>query len=440
MSKMVLTIANTNEFMYIWQTELISCNKMAQLSNVKSSLLRRFVAPLIYLLVYATLVTSLSECLSKNQTVIIIESAIYDGVQRFFTIDYQGNSFRYKQFEKHLETISAINLDANYFDLENERVRRDSLAKLLERLARDPKPEKIFLDYLFVPPTTEWDSALIAAIKSLEDRLVMPYELKGTYGKRVEDTKVTGKLDLIYEPKHAGYLYTDFFSNYDPVYRYIKTGPVLDTLPSCLDQLTRKIPGEGYYEGWEEVPDLLEINYVLRNEKSSHKRQGINIIDASQIVKDSNPLDLQKVIFIGLFDKVHGKYSQPIDEFPTPVSSEMRGIYRIINAYLNVISCTWLKKIGIGFVFGVNIILALTALGYLKKARGIWARFSAAILFFKIKYINTIIAALVFIFLIFGLYLIMHIKFPILIPTLFFVMNPTLYFIIKKSFYKKSSL
>lgn len=326
-----------------------------------------FKKHIFYVLLYAAGVTLLTLCLERLPVFLQMENAIYDPLQRMFAIDRPDDK-RYSKFHQELSDILAIHLDTSFFYRETARVRRDRLAELLQVLAEQPQLKVIFLDYLFTATdaSAPADSLLAESMKALGDRLVLPYEIDFEPvpiwgGLSPEAVKV--EENLLLEPTHKGYLAFLTLVG-DDTYRYhqvrLDGGSRQSVVLALVDADPARPPGLNS----RPLPNTFEINYVLRNDPPF---QALTIYDASAIVRAIPAEANGRIAFVGSFESHADIYGRPFDEFATPVSGALPGIYLVLNAYLNVRSGTFFQRANGLLVFVLNGLLAAAGLFYFQR-------------------------------------------------------------------------
>ena len=384
---------------------------------------RKNIIILVYIVAYATLVTLFTRFVALLPTTLQMEFVVYDVIQSYCTIDDDLDIKSLKS--KHSEVFDElffINLDTAFFNSETDRIRREPLAKLLDTLDSQLDKKVIFLDYIFQSTSfcKRGDDLLINSIGRLCDQLVMPYELPPNNFDANKLNSILKEVPLVYASNYTGYLdYRPLVSG-EVVYRYVWLGKVRDTRPSAVYALISALKDQGSTViKTDAIPEPMEINYILRNDPKG-RREAIRFYNASEILSDSFkfPNDV-KVIFIGLFDDYLSKYNLPIDQFKTPVSNNLNGIYLIINSYLNAVIGSFLSYVSYSFIFLINLLLALFGVCYFNwKNTG---RKRNILYLFECLFSILIIGILLLIVYQY------HYKFPFVITSMFWCMNQQLY-------------
>lgn len=385
----------------------------------------------IYAILYATVITIACMLLGRRPTILQMEYAVYDFVQKNKTIDTYSDRLRASQFlQIALDELFFINLDTTFFDTETDRIRRDKLASLLDELRQSNNHKTIFLDYLFDTPSSapSRDSILIKSLQAIEQQIVLPYSLSVKEFDTKESDDQISPPNLLYNPTFNGYLDYRFFIDKIKVHRYVQAGKESDTRLSAIYALIKLLREKKSIRPSSEIPEVFEINYLLRNVPTQGQAAAVSWTDASKIVDQSIELPQQeKVIFIGLFDTYRNKYKSPLDQYETPVSEAMNGIYLIINSYLNAITHTHIRPVSIAFIFWSNFLLALLGILYgLFKKRN--PNKTADKLIYLLLHLGLIAMPLL-------LYSYFFLKYPFVIPALFWVVNRPLFQALKNNFF-----
>jgi len=379
-----------------------------------------------FALFYAIIVTLGTQLVLNLPVLIQMEYAIYDPIQRWFTIDSEDDSM-FSKYAQELNGIYGINLDNSFFDPETSRIDRKRLSDLLLRL-QEHTNNLIFLDFLFEPLTSFGcqneiaDSLLVECMKPMKDRLVMPYDIdlasiKVCEGYSANHIKKTSSLEFY--PTYSGFTAPMFLEGDNLVrYHLIK---IKDTTEiSAVYALLEAKHGERKAkELFENVPNKFEINFVLRNKKKSASYDALLISNGNQLMdwpKEVIAENLKnKIVFIGRFKSKEDHLDNQIDGFNTPIKSDLNGIYFLINAYLNIVKDNYLRKANFWIVFFINLIITLLGLFFLKNQKNESIRTVSQ----EIRHISIVI--IVFGALLIGLYLCYSIKFPFVVSSIAFI-------------------
>lgn len=376
---------------------------------------------LTYALLYSIIVTIATFSFERLPVFLHMENAIYDQFQNWLTIDNRTD-VKFLQYQEALDDLVFINLDSAYFNIETNRIRRDSLASLLEELDKSPLIKGILLDYLFVQIETKEglnrnDSLLKNSILPLKEKLVLPYELAfdaiPLWGA-LSSSMISIPSPLLFETDYTGYIAAMPLSG-DDSYRYINLYLEEEKLNSAVYALLEVLSKGNASLYTKGIPRNFEVNYILRN----REQRTIPIIDASQISSSQSLLD-NKIVFIGLFNEIDNKYGLPIDKFHTAVQPNMAGIYVVINTYLNVVANCYIRRLAPIWVFTLNILIALFGAYYFQKNQDLvksWNQILGEV----------ILSVLFFLLLFFGLFYFFDSKFPFVITTLAYVRNQVFY-------------
>ena len=395
------------------------------------------IKKIVYIIFYASVVTlftwSIDRLVFTNAlfpSFLRIEYAFYDTFQRQ-AITEEGKSTRYQAYSKVLENLCFVDFGEEYIDKETGRINKDSLLQLLDLITSNTGHTAIFLDYLFINynDRERWqDSMLIEKFKEIEDKLVLPYLIKypsvAINQKLNLDSITDNKDELLFKGGTQGYidnggLLEDGNLRY---HRFVINNKGEDSLVSITKQLLNKQPI--IFPG-KTMPSFFETNYLVIAERGPIKLRLQSPEDVKfRVESGAWKEDIKdKIIIVGLFDKVEDHYGNSIDQHQVPIDEDMNGVLVVINNYLNVAANLYLKKSPIGFVFLVNIFIALVVLEYqvfLKKKE-------------RVKTLPMLILEVGLSILIFygGLYyLYFHyaMKFPFVVSSVFFVRNKSLYY------------
>lgn len=366
------------------------------------------------------------------------ENTLYDPIQRILAIDHADN-WRVERFQPTLDQLHFIPLDSNYIDMNCNRVKRDSLAILLRTLANANQEATIFLDYDFEPlDTTDnklllgKDSLLYESMLSLGERLVIISDTTGntiftnnwkTRGTNKNTTKI---------PKNGG-IELKIFEDEGKI-RYVNLGLEKTKEDAFIEILLKLTKGKSLSQ--LKLPEEIEINYFIRNNRPIGRRPVLNTTQASEVVHTQANAIFAKstqLIFIGAFHKLINKYSQTFDYFDTPIRG-LNGIYINLNAYLNVATNTYIQRAPEWLIFVVNFLLAFGGSGYY--------HFVAAKK--QVHYVKPTswlrrelcFSLLIFVLLIGSLFYWYYMKFPFVWTLLFFVMNQSIYHFLSKKIKK----
>lgn len=351
-------------------------------------------------------------------------------MQKCLAINH-ADDWRVERFQSTLDDLYCIQLDSSFIDAECNRVNRDSLAALLTELTKTDASTTIFLDYDFEPlDTTEnkillgKDSLLYESMLTLGNRLILVSNSDGktifsdntwttsTYeNRRIPIAPVNGGIELVMLPK-------------EKTIRYFNVQLQNTEEPSFIELLYRKATGKQLNHSLGEI----ELNYLIEDNRPKGRRPLLHGATASTIVQgglDKSKFGQAKIIVIGAFHELFNKYNLSFDSFETPIANPLSGIYININAYLNVVTQSYIKRSPAWLVFILNFLLALGGSVYyyfVQKKRQ--KNF--------VKPPSWIKGELVFSFLFFtsfiiGLFYYYYLKFPFVPTLLFFVGNQRLY-------------
>ena len=395
----------------------------------------------LYSLLYAGLITLGSTFFRYQAAILQMEYAVYDVFQCWLAVDDQQDLLALPKDEQRLiGELFFINLDTSFFNLETDRIQRGRLALLLDTLANHADAKVIFLDFLFDThsPIPEEDSLLKASIEQLTNKnqqLVLPYGLPPDQYKMYEAADITEDSSLIIDHPYTGYL--DYRAPVGETTVHRSTQVIdSDQQPlSAVFAIIQNLEG-AFLPNVQNTPPLIEINYRLRNEVDKNKIQAVVPVQARDIVTDpENWLDPDKIIFIGLFEDYASKYDlsiDPIDQFHTPVSPTMNGVYLIINSFLNVCLGNDLRYAGWQKVFLVNLLLVLLG--------GLYLHRRPEILGTRRRILELLISIVGFGALYFWFYKNGQIKLPLVLMSVFWAMHPHVYRSFVTLFYNKKFL
>ncbi|MCO6492838.1 MAG: CHASE2 domain-containing protein [Phaeodactylibacter sp.] len=382
-----------------------------------------------YALACALLTTLAGWLAAHRPTVLQMEYAVYDTFQKYATVDVHPDEKPVGEpLQPLLGELLFVNLDTSFFNLETDRVRRGRLAQLLDSLGRRLEPKAIFLDFLFTSasPLPEEDTALIRSIRALENWLVLPYGLPPRELGILETDTFPKEPALKYIPRFYGYLDYRAPISKDVVYRYVQLGREEDEQLSAGYALVKALRKKKELPPTKNIPEVIEINYVLRNQPPRGRREAIRWYNGSSILDGTAQLpEEEKVVFIGLFDDYSSKYQLPIDLFRTPVAQEMNGVYLAVNSYLNVAAQSYLRYPSWLLVFITNLALAGLGAAYYEITRSRRKKSWLAL--------EVLLSIAVFGAFFLMLYQLGHIRFPFVATTVFWAMNQHLYRAFQKS-------
>ena len=371
-------------------------------------------------MLYALLVTAATWLLSPSSLILKIEQAIYDPLQKLTAIDHQ-NQLWYEEYEPELKDIFCINLDSAFFDLKTDHARRANLANLMDTMAVMP-PLAVFLDYYFTSIDgwkTGNDILLSKSLRQYGEQLVLPYlaywEGNPLNDKpRVEQMKLD--TNLLYPPKHRGYFLSLPLPN-DDVHRYYSFRSNKKEYHSVVYGFIKAIPGKNLMRYARKTPAVFEVNHLIRNEHTQSQSSALNIINASELIKNPAKLELlkNKVVFMGVFNKYTNVNGTAQDFYPTPIQENMSSSMLTLNAYLNVVTNSFFQRVGDRMVFWFNLFLVLLALFYYHKTR----HFKEKPLSLQIG--EPLVPILFFFLFLLLLYWHFHLKFPFVITCIAFI-------------------
>ncbi len=420
---------------------------------MEKSFIRTSGRPILFAFLYAMVVSLAILIIDQSRFSIFrkMEFSIYDYLQKAFTIDHRKDGLLYDKYGHYLDSWAFIDIDEPFFNQETGRVEREKLNDLLTTLSKNSGDAVIFLDFLFTDFSKTGKSSdslseainsrLYTTIKSLEDRIILPYRIKPTEDASRDICSVWNEnnhiLDstLYFDPadlKFSGYLAPsreEGDSSYRFENRIFENRTRISAVQRLIELTTET--GASSVDDSEKCQRCFEINYVLRdhpiNQNVSaldkvHASYFINLPDTSETVKMSDPeLSSKQVIFIGLFSERYTKKHQPIDLFDTPVKKKMNGIYIVINTYLNLITGSCFKSTSRIFIFTVNLFLGFVAVWYKRRLQ------SFIVKPFWLYCLEAFVIVLFFSSLVIFSYLSFQLKFPIIITSLFFMKNQMWY-------------
>lgn len=390
---------------------------------------------LFYVVGYAMLLTGLTILCDQCTVVLKTENGIYDPLQQILAIDHLDD-WRVSRFQLTLEQLYCIQLNKTYFDTENNRVKRDSLAALLQTLVKTDSSTTIFLDYDFEPlDTTDdklllgKDSLLYESMLALSQRLVIISDKSGKsiFNENAWTTRTYQHQRIPTTPRNGGIELEEFAD--EKKIRYCNLELENTKEASFVAELLELSTGKHLNQIYPKSLDAIEINYLIRNNRPSGKRPLFKGIMASTLVQQgwnavSEKEETSTLIIIGAFHKLVNKYNMPFDYLDTPIDS-LNGIYININTYVNVATNSFIRRSPWWLVFGVNFLLALVGSFYYpivqQKRRQTFVKPSSWIQW------ELLLSGVFFALLIIGLFYEYYIKFPFVIPLLFFVSNQQIY-------------
>ena len=198
-------------------------------------------------------------------------------------------------------------------------------------------------------------------MRPIADRLVLPYSIEleqiGTYEEyKAKDIKIS--YPPIFDTKHTGFTAPIFLEGNNQARYHLFRILECEKVSAIHALLKAKYGDEKTEKLFEHVPHKFEVNFILRNLYHFGKQKALPVFKSSNVL-DWSYREMQeklrdKIIFIGRFKSKKDQLSNDIDSFTTPVQSDMNGIYFLINAYLNIITDTFLKPANFGLVFIIN--------------------------------------------------------------------------------------
>lgn len=393
-----------------------------------------------YASLYATLATLLTATLAILPTFLQIEYAIYDPLQRYHAFNQRSDL---KDIDRKLylmmDEIVCINIDTTFFNPSKVRVKRDKLAQLLDIIDKKSKPTSVFLDFIFAPADshskkkTAADKRLIQSLEQFKAPIVLPNNLTFDtlfFWEKLSIQDTVSLYPLLYEATHSGYLAPMVLVG-DESYRYLQLKTDDDSLYSAtykLLEVSRKQNPESLIVN---IPNRLEINYII-NHPTQKKIPVLTTYDASALLEfDTKKLHQvlsNRIVFMGIFDHLTDDYGKSIDTFKTPLGAQTGGIYILLNAFLNVITHTYIQRVHWCWIWLLNFLIAGTGVGYYFKHQNqqvkSWKRL-----------VGEIIGSLLF-FLAFLWVLYSHwsLKFPFVITVIFYLRNQYFFQLFQKRF------
>lgn len=397
----------------------------------------KYLSAFLYAIGYAALATLLSILLENSPILLKVENAFYDPLQRFLAIDYL-NDWRTDRFQSELDQIYCIRLDDTFIDFENDRVKRDQLADLLDTLSKEDDIKAIFLDFIFEPLDTtpqgllsSQDSILYESMLRVGNRLTLLRDScqKTIFDKNAWTTSNYQNQGLSIHPKAGNILMESI--RWEDVVRYINLNTTKEScFPSFLEIFTHQIKDEEILRCFQETPSNFELNYLVRDNRPRGLQSALSGDDASMIIKHGiHPEyfknEQEKIVFIGAFKGLTNKYNLAFDSFETPVSNQLSGIYINLNAYLNITTQSYIRRASYPLIFSINFLIALLGVIYFhivqKKVKEHFIK-PHSWLFYEIA-----ICSLIFLISMYSLFYWHYMKFPFAFSLLFFIRNQSLY-------------
>ncbi|MFK8104006.1 MAG: hypothetical protein AB8G15_15845 [Saprospiraceae bacterium] len=343
---------------------------------------------------------------------------------------------RAERFQEALAEIYCINLDASFIDLECNRVKRESLAKLLQLLSEEDSIHTVLLHYIFEPiDTTDekkligTDSLLYTSMAALEDKLIF---IRSDNQKTIFDHKswTTTNHKKKKKKPSTGRLKTQYLYPNEKKIRFAKLFKDELAVPSFVELILRNTQNKKAQSNYQAAPSTIELNYLIRNNRPKGFRplfagQDASVILAHGLREEQMMLDKQKVIVIGAFDQLKNKYNLAFKSFDTPVSPALNGIYITLNTYLNITTNTYLQNSHWSLIFLANLIIAISGIVYFHKvSRQIKKSFLKPNRWLMAEIILSLSLFLCFAV---GLFYWYYLKFPFVISAIFLVKNQFCY-------------
>ena len=402
---------------------------------------------IIFPLVYAISVTVLTIVLATLPTFLHIEYAFYDPIQQHNALtDLSDQYHADSKLRLALDEVVCINIDTTFFDLAKVRVKRRQLAQLLDAINQKSKPKSIFLDFMFTSQgsnpniKTAEDKKLIQSIAQFKSPIVLPNSLTFDtffFWEKLSAEDAKPSRPLLYQAPNSGHLAPMMLVG-DEAYRYLQFKTDDDSLHSAIYKLLEVSRKQSLELLTLDVPNRLEINYIINDEQIRKKIPVLKTYDASSLLQfDSNQLKevlSDHIIFIGLFSDWKDEYGRSIDKFKTPLGEKTGGIYILLNAFINVVTHTYFQRVHSFWVFLLNFLIAIGGVWYYAKNQNhpikSWKRITGEIM-------GSSILFFVFIWLLYSCW---NLKFPFVITTIFYLRNQYLFELFQKYFTQKLKL
>ncbi|MEO1519015.1 MAG: CHASE2 domain-containing protein [Bacteroidota bacterium] len=400
----------------------------------KGQLHRRLMMGLAYALGMAILLSAISHGIAWRPTVLQMEHAVYDGVQRCFALDEYQTERRYETLPRLLDEILLVNTDPSMIDPETDRLRRDCLAHLMGAMHRQLSPKAVFLDFEFSPikHSPSLDKMLADSLQLWKGRLVLPY---GLPPDEFEYGQIGGKLPmptLVDTVNQRGYLDHRFLVDRDVIHRYVQVGRADDSLLSAAWALLKvRQQNEQDFRWPEGIPSFFEIKFLLRNQPKG-RMAALPFVNARDLLAGTEQdLSDKKVVFVGLFENYQNKYQLFVDQFQTPVSNQMNGAYLIVNTYLNMVMDAYLRPLSWHMVLVLNLCLVLLRMFYSECQCRDWR---------LPKYLAIFLGMLVLLGGLVALFSFCHLKFPFVLTSAYWVSHSSLYEWFRNRYFQKTNV
>lgn len=444
------TLCHSNSFFI--SLLLFSDNETTIMANKERRVFKRSNIPFFAMhSVFYTLIVLLFTYLFRFfPSAVSLENGIYDGLQRYITIDSKDDYF-YGKYADYIEDLVLVNIDSTIIDSETDRINRQKLAQFMQRIAASQDDVRcVFFDYAFFRPSPH-DSAFIESLKPFGEKVILPYYFEFadkeriTISNPVDASQITAFQEPIYNHCTRGYVkaYSEPVSF---LHRYV-IYKIVTTEGREFEYVPYVIASRFNAEKYEPVSDKLleqmtEIKYILRNKDLPNKERAslvysindfINVIPKQEVAR----LLTDKIVVVGLFEGYQTKYGLEIDKFPTPVQGNLSGPQIIVNAYLNIISGTIIRKGSLISIFWFNLIVGLFIAMYRKYLEGV----KVEMVWYIIRFLsNLFISFFIFPMVAAVFYIFSDTKLLLGISMFIFLQHYPLYIVIKSIYTKAERL
>ena len=382
----------------------------------------------ILLIIYFSVAFAATLFLSKSPMIQGIENIFFDKLQKQQTIDSKDDPNYYK-YSPVLSKLVFVNFDEQSINHATDRVKKYYVRLLLDKLMRYKQDFKMaFLDY-DLSYLTQNDSLILPSLLQMEQQLVtprllftdkLPVLIKNPLpDSLIHETSNNGDLanfqafvvawkeNISYSYRYFLYrIFTTKLNTYNSVpYVMAQRTSLRTNLP--LDKLS--------------LDDFKEIKYVLRNKDIINKERAVQVYSLSDFLFEIPDEILKsivedKIVVLGLFEGYKNKYNQQPDSYITPIGENTSGVMINVNAYLNLLTDSFIKSDqGFWTVLFLLILLSVSALLWIvfRYSNKTFSKFLWLILFLSITILGTMYLSQIF-----WLYLNYRISFSLVIPFL----------------------
>jgi len=378
------------------------------------------------LIIYFSVAFAGTLFLSKTPMMKGVENVFFDKLQKKQTIDSKDDP-NYFKYSPLLSKLVFVNFDEQSMNHATDRVKKYYIHLLLDKLMQNKQDFKMaFLDY-DLSYLTQNDSLILPALLQMEQQLVTPRLLFA--GKVPVLIKNPLADSLIHETSNkSGLANFQAFAvawkeNISYSYRFflyriftskLKT---YNSVPYVMAQRTSSrtnIPLEKL-----SLDNFKELKFILRNKDIINKERAVQVYSLSDFLfeipdKTLKSIVNDKIVVLGLFEGYKNKYNQQPDSYITPIGENTSGVMINVNAYLNLLTDSYLKSDqGLWTTLFLLILLSASALLWIvfRYSNKTFSKFLWLILFLAISILGTMYLSQIF-----WVYLNYRISFSLLIP------------------------